>query len=117
MTQRLQRHPYLVLFDGPDTNYSTAARTEATVPLQALFFLNNPLLADQARGFAARLLAGNSEPHSRVQAATLWAWARRPEADEMARALAHVDAVRQELTAIGCPPKRSNWPVGQATPG
>jgi mono/diheme cytochrome c family protein len=102
MTQRLQRHPYLVLFDGPDTNYSTGARTEVTVPLQALFFLNNPLLADQARGFAARMLAANSDPAARVQAATLSAWARPAEADETARALAYLDAVRQELINTGC---------------
>ena len=35
MTQRLVRHPYLALFDGPDTNLSTDVRTTATVPLQA----------------------------------------------------------------------------------
>ena len=42
MTQRLQKHPYLALFDGPDTNTSTEARTRATVPLQALYLMNNP---------------------------------------------------------------------------
>ena len=25
MTQRIQRHPFLALFDGPDTNASTAS--------------------------------------------------------------------------------------------
>jgi cytochrome c553 len=102
MTQRLQRHPYLMLFDGPDTNYSTGARTEATVPLQALFFLNNPLLADQARGFAARIVAASSDPQVRVQAATQWAWARTAEIAETERALAYLEAVRQELTNTGC---------------
>jgi hypothetical protein len=102
MTQRLQRHPFLVLFDGPDTNYSTGARTAATVPLQALFFMNNPLLADQAQSFAARLLAVSSEPRARVEAAILRAWGREPEADEIARALAYLDTARDELARSGC---------------
>src|SRR5207244_4831822 len=37
MTQRIHRHPFLGLFDGPDTNTSTAGRTTSTTPLQALF--------------------------------------------------------------------------------
>ena len=37
MRQRIQRHPFLVLFDAPDANVSTDVRTTATVPQQALF--------------------------------------------------------------------------------
>jgi hypothetical protein len=44
MTQRIQRHPFLALFDGPDTNTSTDTRTDSTVPLQALFLMNNPFI-------------------------------------------------------------------------
>ena len=76
MTPRIQRHPYLGLFDGPDTNYSTAAHTEAIVPSQALFFLNNPFLAEQARGFAAQLVEQDSEPRARVERAIVQAWGR-----------------------------------------
>ena len=39
MTQRLKRHPFLALFDGADTNASTARRIPTTVPPQALFFM------------------------------------------------------------------------------
>ena len=56
MTQRFARHPYLALFDGPDPNLSTDVRTSATVPLQALYLMNNPFVAEQAAGFAARLM-------------------------------------------------------------
>jgi hypothetical protein len=52
MTQRLQRHPFLALFDGPDTNESTAARGSSTVPLQALYLMNNPSPRRQAEGLA-----------------------------------------------------------------
>jgi hypothetical protein len=105
MTPRIQRHPYLGLFDGPDANYSTATRTEATVPSQALFFLNNPLLAEQARGFARRLSEQYSAPQVRVAGAILQAWGRAAEADEVARVLDYLAAVRQELERSGCAPE------------
>ncbi|HND56691.1 MAG TPA: DUF1553 domain-containing protein, partial [Pirellulaceae bacterium] len=47
MTQRIQRHPYLALFDGADPSTSTGARLTSTTPLQALFLLNDPLLHRQ----------------------------------------------------------------------
>ncbi len=102
MTQRLQRHPYLVLFDGPDTNNSTGLRTEATVPLQALYFLNNPHVAEQAQAFADRLLAASSDPHVRVQSGISWAWSRPAGADEIRRAIANIAQFQAELAATGC---------------
>src|SRR5206468_9698451 len=44
MNQRLRRHPFLALFDGPDPNASTPRRTETTVPTQALFLMNDPFV-------------------------------------------------------------------------
>src|SRR5262249_17227224 len=61
MTQRFQRHPFLALFDGPDTNPSTEQRTASTVPLQALFLTNAPFVTEQAEGFARRLLAASGD--------------------------------------------------------
>src|SRR5206468_9455920 len=61
MTQRLQRHPYLALFDGPDTNASTERRASSTVPLQALYLMNHPFVREQAEGLARRLLAEPAE--------------------------------------------------------
>lgn len=57
MTQRIQRHPFLALFDGPDTNASTARREVSTVPTQALYFLNDPFFHARAEALARRLLA------------------------------------------------------------
>ncbi len=56
MTQRIKRHPFLALFDGPDTNASTAARQTTTVPTQALYFLNDPFVHARAESLAGRLL-------------------------------------------------------------
>ena len=54
MTQRLVKHPFLAIFDGPDTNFSTDARAGSTVPLQALYLMNNPFVQEQAAGLARR---------------------------------------------------------------
>jgi cytochrome c553 len=55
MTQRIRRHPFLALFDGPDANSSTAGRFTTTVPTQALFFLNDPFVHARAESLARRL--------------------------------------------------------------
>src|SRR5205823_3726338 len=67
MTQRIQRHPFLALFDGADTNASTARRDVSTVPTQALFFMNDPFVHARAEGLARRLLALPAE--QRVESA------------------------------------------------
>src|SRR5204863_9479728 len=54
---RIQRHPFLALFDGPDPNASTATRQTTTVPTQALYFLNDPFVHARAESLAAKLLA------------------------------------------------------------
>ena len=61
MTQRIQRHPFLALFDGPDPNASTG-RAERRRPCrsQALFLMNDPFVHEQAERFAGRLLAASA---------------------------------------------------------
>jgi hypothetical protein len=56
MTQRIKRHPFLALFDGPDPNTSSATRQATIVPTQALFFLNDPFAHARAESLAVRLL-------------------------------------------------------------
>ena len=57
MTQRLVKHPFLAIFDGPDTNTSTDVRARSTVPLQALYLMNNPFIQEQSAALARRLFA------------------------------------------------------------
>ena len=106
MTQRIQRHPYLSLFDGPDTNTSTDVRTSATVPSQALFLLNNPFVTEQAESLAGRLIASAPEPCARIELAALLCWSRRPEEVETERAIAYVERARGELSAASVPADR-----------
>src|SRR6185295_562315 len=82
MTQRIQRHPFLSLFDGPDTNASTPTRTTSTTSLQALFLMNDPFVHGQARKFAARLLAERSDDAGRIERAFLLAFNRSPTVEE-----------------------------------
>ena len=46
MIQRIQRHPFLAIFDGADPAASTALRLTSTTPLQALFLLNEFVYLD-----------------------------------------------------------------------
>jgi len=101
MTQRLQRHPYLALFDGPDTNTTTDNRATSTVPLQALFWMNSDFVHQRAQTFALRVMSTSREPVERIGVAHWLAFSRAPTAEETARSLAYVDEYQQELKRAG----------------
>jgi hypothetical protein len=46
----------LRLFDFPDANITASTRTETTVPQQQLFVLNSPVMIEQSKAFAKRLM-------------------------------------------------------------
>ena len=101
MTQRIQRHPYLGLFDCPDANYSTAARTQSTVPLQALYMMNNSFVREQAEAFARRLLQTSEEAGQRIELALQLAWGRTPGPSETQQAIGYIQDYLAELERIG----------------
>jgi hypothetical protein len=103
MTQRFQRHPFLALFDGPDTNTSSEERRTSTVPLQALFLMNNPFVGEQADGFARRLLSFTANPEQRIDLAEQWAWGRPGRADEHQRARHFIEEYERQLAVLGLP--------------
>ncbi|MBI3858390.1 MAG: PSD1 domain-containing protein [Planctomycetes bacterium] len=90
MTQRIQRHPFLALFDGPDANASTAQRDTSTVPTQALYFLNDPFFHARSEALANRLLL--LPPGERVEAAHRVCFQRAASAGEHRNAAAFLDA-------------------------
>jgi hypothetical protein len=106
MTQRLQRHPWLGLFDGPDTNHSTDRRTSSTVPLQALYLMNNPWTRAQAEGLARRLIAASPSPARRFAEAHERAWGRPPTPAEVEKGEAYVRLYREGLAKTGAPADR-----------
>jgi hypothetical protein len=101
MVQRLHPHPYLAIFNGPDTSMSTPVRDSASVPSQALFLLNSPFVHDQARQFALRLIEERSDPLERLHLAYLWVYARPPSAEEDDRSLAYIRQYEQLLAEEG----------------
>ena len=107
MTQRLQRHPFLALFDGPDTNHSTDVRTSATVPLQALYFMNNPFVSEQAERFARRLCEASSDPRYRISIACEQAWGRIPTEAEVTKGTSYVGRFAQESLRAGAAAERA----------
>jgi hypothetical protein len=100
MTQRIQRHPYLALFDGADTNASTATRMTTTTPLQALYLMNNPFVHDNARKFAARMLAERSDDGKRIEHAYVLLFGRPPSANENTAAHDYLNHARAKLGKV-----------------
>jgi hypothetical protein len=112
MTQRIQRHPFLALFDGPDTNTTTDDRTSSIVPLQALFFLNSPQMQGEAGAFAERLIASSPETRLRLQLAYELCYSRPPTAGEIAGSENYLAAYAARLNATGKSPaaaERGAW--------
>jgi len=107
MTQRIRRHPFFAIFDGPDTNASTAVRTGSTTPLQALFMMNDPFLHEQARRFAARVLSERPDDATRIERAYLLAVGRAPASDERRTGLEFLAAVRAKLRSAGLPEEQA----------
>lgn len=103
MTQRFQRHPYLAIFDGPDPNDSTPVRDSSTVPLQALYFLNNPFVLDRAREFAERLLEGETivDDRGRIARGFEIAFGRSPSEAEINQSLAYIKRFEDETRSLG----------------
>ncbi|SIO35193.1 Planctomycete cytochrome C [Singulisphaera sp. GP187] len=106
MVQRLHPHPYLALFNGPDTSVTTPARDSSTVALQALYLLNNPFVHDQSQRFAGRLLADGADLSARLRLAYLRAFGRVPTADEQNRAGAFLTRYERSLADEGVPADR-----------
>ncbi len=100
MMPRLKRHPYLALFDGPDSNASTPRRLPTTVPTQALYFMNDPFVHAQAAGLAKRVMAASGDAEKRLILAFTLTLARPPTVDESRESLAFLDRYQKELANV-----------------
>jgi hypothetical protein len=85
--KRNVRMPLFEAFDQPDTLNSCPVRTVSTFAPQALSLLNGPLLQEQSRAFADRLLREcGTDPERQVERAYRRALARPPRPGEAATA-------------------------------
>jgi mono/diheme cytochrome c family protein len=103
MTQRIQRHPFLALFDGADPSASTPARPTSTTPVQALYLLNDPFVHEQTKRIAARLLKEASTNETRLQRASQLLFNRPFTADETAAGLQYLTAITPKLRELNTP--------------
>jgi hypothetical protein len=101
MTQRIKRHPFLALFDGPDPNSSTAERRVTTVPTQALFFLNDPFVHNKAEKFAIRLQEAQPGEANQIELAYRLAMGRFPTQQEREEAAQFIAGYRAEWQTTG----------------
>jgi len=106
MTQRTRRHPFLGLFDGADPNASTGQRSTTTVPTQALFFLNDPFVHEQADRFAARLLQAAPEDGPRIDLAHRIVYGRPATLEETRAGEEYLRKYVQGLKDAGVPPEK-----------
>lgn len=103
MTQRIQRHPFLALFDGPDTNASTGRRSVSTVPPQALYLLNSPEMQEIAGGLAALGMSAASENSLRINAIYQWCYSRPASDQDIIAAERYLHEYAMAAAASGIP--------------
>jgi hypothetical protein len=106
MQQRIQKNPYLDLFDGPDGNRSLPTRNATTNTLQALFLMNSEFIHDQSETIAERLLTEANDTPGRVSWAYRTIFGRPPNVDETARATKFLQAASEQLARTGGDVKR-----------
>jgi mono/diheme cytochrome c family protein len=101
MTQRIQRHPYLAIFDGADPSVSTPLRTTSTTPLQALYLLNDQFVHEQADGLGDRLLNEANQESKRIEQAWMVCFGRMPTRDEAMQVSSFLSSLSTQLAAEG----------------
>ena len=101
MTQRIQRHPYLAIFDGADPSTSTPARTTSTTPLQALYLLNDKFVHEQARRVAEQITSHAADESQRINRAYELLLARLPADEERVAAQAFLARAAAQLRDEG----------------
>ncbi len=103
MQQRLRRHPFLSLFDGADTNASTAHRELTTVPTQALYLMNNAFVHTQSEGLAKQILKRDDGESARIERIFQIALGRSPSRVELADTSQFLQIYAEALAWSGFP--------------
>jgi hypothetical protein len=101
MTQRIQRHPYLAIFDGADPSVSTPMRLTSTTPLQALYLMNDKFVHEQAEGFAQQVCKSAERDELRLEFAWKKLFARLPSEWESQAAQNFLNQVRMQFADTG----------------
>ncbi|WP_169975791.1 PSD1 and planctomycete cytochrome C domain-containing protein [Tautonia rosea] len=85
-------------FDPPDLSPSCPQRDSSTVAPQSLMLMNNPFVLEQSEAMADRVIASaGDDPSDRIRLAWQLAFAREPDAEQVAGALDYLDRQRSTL--------------------
>lgn len=88
-TLRGHRHKLYELFNYPDDEAVNSARTNGSVPTQALFLMNNPMIMDYADGLVERLDSEKqATPAARINCLYQLCFGRSPSPAEQAEDIA-----------------------------
>ena len=99
MQQRIQKNPYLDLFDGPDGNVPFATRRATTTTLQALYLMNSSFVHEQSRLISQRLESLGTDTKGKVQWAYQAVFGRPPGSAEIDRAVTFLARSEAQLEA------------------
>jgi hypothetical protein len=102
---RNQLPDLFAVFDFPDPNLSQGRRTTSTLSTQALFLMNSPIVAEQARRAAERLLADETDTAGRLDLLYERALGRLPDETERRLALEYLDGA----DSAGGPERLERW--------
>jgi len=104
MTQRIQRHPYLGMFDGADAALSTAVRPQTITPIQALFSMNSEFIHGRAAVWTQKLTSQFPDDKKRIAWVYREAYGRTVTPDELNTAVQYLSSARKTLQAADVPP-------------
>ena len=105
MTQRIQRHPYLAIFDGADPSASTPVRPTSTTPTQALFLLNDPFVHSQSGRLAERISGMGLDDQTKISQAYALLFSRAPTAEEAGASLRFLKDARASVGGSDAEPE------------
>ncbi|MDQ3652647.1 MAG: DUF1553 domain-containing protein [Acidobacteriota bacterium] len=103
MQQRIRKQPFLEVFDGADTNATTAERPISTTPIQALFMMNDPFTHRQADSFAVRVGMAFAAEMERIDYAYRLVFGRPATLVEIRLGATYLRQIRAEMKNTGLP--------------
>jgi len=92
---RFRLNNYLMVFDFPNPSFTAEQRFSSNVPLQQLFFMNNPFVYKQASVLAERVHSEATD-EARIGKAYEYLFQREPTADELQLGLKFLSTTPQK---------------------
>ena len=106
MTKRLTAKPYFQTFDGADPNVCTSDRDQSVTALQALYFVNDQFVHQQAERLADVLVQTVQSDTERIELAVEKILCRPTTREDMELIEDHVNQLKQQLKSR---PERELW--------